>query len=61
MLKSAQTQRSGTFRNPPERLRRLLAQRYGRSTKGLLFNKTLHYDEWTLGDGAEVIVLGVFG
>src|SRR5262245_51435565 len=58
VLKSAQSQKSGMFNDPPERLRRLLAERYGRSTKGLLFNKTMRYTESVLEDGANVIVAG---
>jgi HEAT repeat protein len=57
-LKSAESQKSGMFRDPPARLRRLLAERYGRSTQGLLFNKTLRYIESALEDGANVIVVG---
>jgi HEAT repeat protein len=58
VLKSAQSQKSGMFNDPPERLRRLLEERYGRSTKGLLFNKSLRYTESVLEDGANVIVVG---
>lgn len=58
VLKSAQAQKSGMFDDPPERLRRLLAERYSRSTKGLLFNKTMRYTESVLEDGANVIVVG---
>ncbi|HEY7158237.1 MAG TPA: GIDE domain-containing protein [Gemmataceae bacterium] len=58
VLKSAQSQKSGMFNDPPERLRRLLSERYGRSTKGLLFNKSMRYTESVLEDGANVIVVG---
>jgi HEAT repeat protein len=57
-LKSAESQQTGMFRDPPERLRRLLAERYGRSTQGLLFNKTMRYIESVLEDGANIIVVG---
>jgi HEAT repeat protein len=49
---------SGTFNDPPERLRRLMENEYGKSTKGWLFNKTLRYTETVLEDGAIVTVVG---
>lgn len=58
VVKSAQAKESGLFRDPPERLRRLLLERYGRSTKGLLFNKSMRYSESVLEDGARIIVVG---
>ncbi len=58
VLKSTEALESGTFCDPPERLRRLLHDVYGRSTKGLLFNKQMRYTETVLVDGANVIVVG---
>ena len=57
-LKSEQSQTTGTFDEPPERLRRVLEDRYGRSTRGLLFNRTLRYTETSLEDGARVVAVG---
>jgi hypothetical protein len=58
VLKTGKTVNSGTFNDPPESLRQLLQRRYGRSTKGLLFNKRMSYVETILPDEAKVIVVG---
>ncbi len=58
VLKSAERESSGMFNSPPERLRRLIENRYGRSTQGLLFNKTMRFSESVLEDGARVLVVG---
>jgi hypothetical protein len=57
-LKSEQTRHSGLFHDPPERLKRVLQERYGKSTRGLLFNKSMSYTELFLQDGATVVVVG---
>jgi hypothetical protein len=57
-LQSERTEHSGVFNSPPERLRRVLQERYGRSTRGLLFNKSMRSTETVLEDGAEVVVVG---
>lgn len=49
---------SSVLEDPPERLKALLRNRYGRSTKGLLFNKTMSFTETVLADGAKVVVVG---
>jgi hypothetical protein len=49
---------SSVFEDPPERLKALLRNRYGKSTRGLLFNKTMSFTETVLADGARVVVLG---
>jgi hypothetical protein len=49
---------SSVFEDPPERLKRLLRDRYGKSTRGLLFNKTMSFTETVLADGARVVVVG---
>jgi hypothetical protein len=58
VLKTGKTVNSGTFDDPPESLRQLLQRRYGRSTKGLLFNKRMSYIETILPDEAKVVVVG---
>jgi hypothetical protein len=58
VLESAAHLHSSLFNDPPERLRRLLAERYGQSTKGWFFNKTLQFKEAVLEEGAEVVVVG---
>jgi len=49
---------SSVFEDPPERLKALLRNRYGKSTRGLLFNKTMSFTETVLADGARVVVVG---
>jgi hypothetical protein len=49
---------SSVFDDPPPRLRSLLRNRYGTSTKGLFFNKTMSFTETVLADGAKVVVIG---
>ena len=58
VLKTGKTVNSGTFNDPPENLRQLLQRRYGKSTRGLLFNKRMQYFETILPDEARVIVVG---
>jgi hypothetical protein len=55
--KSAETT-SSVLEDPPERLKSLLRNRYGKSTRGLLFNKTMSFTETILADGARVVVVG---
>jgi hypothetical protein len=50
--------RSGFLNNAPPELRQLLHERYGRSTRGLLFNKTMRYSEVLLEEGDRLIVIG---
>ena len=50
--------RSGFFNDAPAELERLLRERYGRSSKGLLFNKGMRYTETLLEQGDHVLVLG---
>jgi hypothetical protein len=58
VLESQEYQTSGVFNDPPERLKDLLRNRYGKSTKGLFFNKSMQFWETILSDGAEVVVVG---
>ena len=50
--------RSGFFKDAPPELERLLKERYGRSSKGLIFNKGMRYTETLLEDDDPVLVLG---
>src|SRR5262249_60631356 len=43
---------------PPPRLERLLRARYGTSTRGLLFNKTMRYTETVIEEADKLIALG---
>ncbi|MBI5496306.1 MAG: hypothetical protein HY904_14890 [Deltaproteobacteria bacterium] len=49
---------SGTFHDPPEALERLLNLRYGKSARGLLFNRSLRYSEDVITEGARLYALG---
>jgi hypothetical protein len=50
--------RSGTFDNASPELEELMNERYGQSTKGLIFNRDLRYSETYLRDGDEVLIVG---
>jgi hypothetical protein len=52
------TTRSGTFDDATEAEEAFLA-RYGKESKGLIFNKTLRYKEGVLEEGETIAVLGV--
>ncbi len=58
VLNDAEHRSSGTFNSAPKRLERALNDRYGRSSKGWIFNKTMRYTESLLEDGAWVTVVG---
>jgi hypothetical protein len=58
MVNSSASLQSGTFNSPPPRIERLLHERYGKSTHGWLFNKTMRYSETVLGDDDEVVIVG---
>jgi hypothetical protein len=49
---------SGFLSDAPPELERLLQQRYGRSTQGWVFNKSMRYEETVLEPGDELYVLG---
>lgn len=49
---------SGVFKSPPPELKKLLHSRYGKSTRGLIFRKSLSYCETTLELDDEVYVFG---
>jgi hypothetical protein len=49
---------SGTFDNASPELEELMNERYGQSTKGLIFNRSLRYRETYLKDGDEVMIVG---
>ncbi len=50
--------RSGTFNDAPAHVEGLLSERYGRSTKSWVFNKTMRYKEFVLEAGDPLYVLG---
>ncbi len=50
--------RSGTFKSLPANVERNLQKRYGVSSKGLIFNKSMRYTESVLEQGAKVFVVG---
>jgi len=52
------TARSGLLNDAPPEVERLLQRRYGRSSQGLLFNKTMRYTETVLEVGDPLYVLG---
>lgn len=57
-LKADAKARSGFLNAAPEALQRTLAERYDKQTQGLLFNKTMTYEETVLCPGDDLYVLG---
>ena len=57
-LKTKKLTQSGTFNDASPELEELMSERYGKSTKGLLFNRGLRYTESYLRDGDNVLVIG---
>jgi len=51
-------QQSGFLSDAPPELERMLQERYGRSSKGWVFNKTMRYTETLLEPGDRLYVLG---
>jgi hypothetical protein len=49
---------SATGDNPSEKLKQLLKTRYGKNTKGWIFNKDLHYSETSLELDGQIYVFG---
>lgn len=49
---------SGFLSDAPPELEHLLQSRYGASSQGLIFNKSMRYTETSLGEGDHVYVLG---
>jgi hypothetical protein len=49
---------SGMFNDAPPQLERLLRETYNRSSKGLIFNKSMRYTETRLEQDTTVLVLG---
>jgi hypothetical protein len=49
---------SHVCRSAPPELERVLRRRYGTSTRGLIFNKTLRYTETVIEEGDSLIALG---
>jgi hypothetical protein len=49
--------RSGFLNDAPAKLERLLNERYGRSSRGFIFNKGMRYIETLIEGGEEVLVL----
>ncbi len=50
--------RSGLFSSAPAGTEEMLRERYGRSSKFLIFNKNMRYTETVLEEGDEIYVLG---
>jgi hypothetical protein len=55
---AAMQARSGSFKSVPADLERSLQKRYGVSSKGLIFNKSMRYTEAVIEPGARVFVVG---
>ena len=53
--------RSGVWNDAPSELERVLNERYGRSSKGLIFNKGMRYTETLIEVGEDLLVLGTSG
>ena len=49
---------SGTFNEAPEGVETMLRERYGKTSKGWVFNKSMSYTETVLREGEQVYVLG---
>jgi hypothetical protein len=58
VLTPADTARSGFLNGAPADLEQLLKDRYGKSSRGLLFNKTLSYSETRIEEGDRLLVVG---
>jgi hypothetical protein len=58
MLKPASQLHSGFWTDAPPKLESVLNDRYGRSGKGLLFNKAMRYTETLIEEGDDLLVLG---
>jgi hypothetical protein len=58
ILKPGTQFRSGFWNDAPPTLERVLNERYGRSSKGLLFNKGMRYSETLIEPGDDLLVLG---
>jgi len=50
--------RSGFWNSAPPELEEMLRQRYGRSSRGWIFNKTMRYSETLIEEGDDLLVLG---
>ena len=57
-LKLDKNKSSGMFKSPPPELAELLKTRYGKSVKGLIFNKNLTFSETVIEIDDEVYVFG---
>jgi hypothetical protein len=57
-LQASDRLQSGLFSSPPARLKKLLEEQYGKSTRVLLFNKKMRFKEEVIEDGGEVFVVG---
>jgi hypothetical protein len=50
--------RSGFLNDAPPRVEQVLQERYGRSSKGWIFNKGMRYTETLIEEGDDLLVLG---
>jgi hypothetical protein len=57
-MRHAARTNSGLFNSPPPRLEHVLQRRYGASTHGWLFNKTMKYSEVVIEEGDFLVALG---
>jgi hypothetical protein len=58
LLTPATTARSGFLNDAPAELERMLKERYGKTSRGILFNKTLSYSETRVMEGDRLLVVG---
>jgi hypothetical protein len=58
VLRPGTQARSGFFNEAPARLEQLLQERYGRSSKGWIFNKGMRYTETLLEESTVIVALG---
>jgi hypothetical protein len=58
ILKPDNRARSAMFKDAAPELEATLKERYGRSSQGFIFNKTMQYTETMLEEGDEIYVLG---
>jgi hypothetical protein len=57
-LRPDTTTSSGFLNSPPDELKAMLAERYGKSTEGLLFNKAMRFEETVVIVDDELYVIG---
>jgi hypothetical protein len=58
VLHPGETERSGFLNSARPELEEVLSERYGYSSVGLIFNRTLYYSETRIEEGDDLLVLG---